>query len=67
LTAAAIESTGLDLAGWVANCLPPPADATDENINSLKSMLSAPLLGIVPVLTEVSAALIAPCLALPEA
>ena len=65
LTAAAIEASGLKFAGWVANCLPPPqAGAADENINSLISMISAPLLGVVPALPKVSAKITAGCLAL---
>lgn len=52
LTAAAITRAGLPLAGWVANVLPPQPDCVDENINSLKSRISAPLLGVVPVLDE---------------
>ena len=31
-------------------CLPPLPDYLDENISTLKSMISAPLLGVVPVL-----------------
>jgi len=63
LTAAAIQSSGLKLAGWVANCLPPmQAEAVDENINALKSRISAPLLGIVPALPGVSPKAVADCL-----
>ncbi len=50
LSAAAITHAGLQLAGWVANCLPPEPDCVEENINALKSRLPAPLLGVVPVL-----------------
>jgi dethiobiotin synthetase len=52
LTAAAINRAGLPLAGWVANVLPPLPDCVEENINSLKSRIPAPLLGIVPALEE---------------
>jgi dethiobiotin synthetase len=55
LSAAAITHAGLQLAGWVANCLPPEADAVEENINTLEATICAPLLGIIPVL-EVPAA-----------
>ncbi len=51
LTAQAIEAGGASLTGWVANCLPPLPEYLDENINSLKSMISAPLLGVVPAQT----------------
>ena len=50
LSAESIARSGLVLAGWVANCLPPLADAVDENIIALKTRISAPLLGIVPAL-----------------
>ena len=65
LTARAIESTGLTLAGWVANRLPPPADFAQENIAALEARLAAPLLGIVPPLAEIDARRVAACLALP--
>jgi dethiobiotin synthetase len=64
LTAAAIEASGLRLAGWVANCIPPRADFAEDNINYLKSMISAPLLGVIPVLSEVNAGRVAGCLSL---
>ena len=64
LTVRAIEASGLRLAGWVANCLPPPADSMKENINTLKSMIYAPLLGVVPALSELSATTVAACLSL---
>ena len=65
LTTAAIQSSGLKLAGWVANCLPlVQAEAAGENINSLKSRISAPLLGIVPTLPRVSPKAAADCLSL---
>ena len=50
LTARAIEASGAPLAGWVANGLPPVPDYLEENINTIKSRISAPLLGVVPVL-----------------
>jgi len=63
LTARAIESTGLTLAGWVANRLPPPADFAQENIAALEARLTAPLLGIVPPLAEIDAHRVAACIA----
>lgn len=56
LTAAAIRSRGLTLAGWVANCIPPQMAYLDENIRALQDRLDAPWLGTVPLLTEPSAA-----------
>ena len=68
LTVAAIQSSGLKLAGWVANCLPSiQAEASSENINALKSMISEPLLGIVPTLSKVRSKTVAGCLSLQPA
>ena len=36
------------LAGWVANGIDPEAAKVQENINTLKSMLPAPCLGVIP-------------------
>jgi dethiobiotin synthetase len=55
LSAAAISRAGLPLAGWVANRLPPQPDCVEENIKTLKSRISAPLLGVVPVLDAAGA------------
>lgn len=52
LTANAIENSGLPFAGWVANCLQADLPALQENINTLKQRLNAPLLGIVPTLDK---------------
>ena len=44
LTAEAVESRGLQLAAWVANCLDPQMQALEENIAALKARLKqAPL------------------------
>ena len=48
LTAAAIAEAGLDLAGWVANCVHPPMPRLDANVASLRARLPAPCLGVVP-------------------
>ncbi len=48
LTAQAIAQSGLPLAGWVANCLDSEAAYTEENIETLKGRIRAPLLGVVP-------------------
>ena len=47
LTAGAIESCGLKLAGWVANVLDGGMLALRDNIAALEQRLSAPLLGVV--------------------
>jgi dethiobiotin synthetase len=48
LTAEAIRADGLRLAGWVANSIDPGMACRDENIDSLRQRLPAPLLGVVP-------------------
>ncbi|HBO94367.1 MAG: dethiobiotin synthase [Pseudomonadales bacterium] len=48
LTAQAVAAAGLPLAGWVANGIDPEAAKVQENINTLKSMLPAPCLGVIP-------------------
>ena len=53
LTAQSVVACGCIPAGWVANCLPPGADAVAENINTLKTRLSFQFLGEVPVMERV--------------
>jgi len=48
LTAEAIRADGLQLAGWVANCIDPAMLCLEENIDTLRQRLGAPLLGVVP-------------------
>lgn len=48
LTAEAIRHDGLRLAGWVANAIDPQMEAQQENIDTLRERLAAPLLGVVP-------------------
>lgn len=48
LTADAIKQRGLHLAGWVANRIDPAMSRFEENLATLKSALTAPLLGVVP-------------------
>ena len=48
LTAEAIRADGLQLAGWVANSVDPGMACRDENIDTLRQRLHAPLLGVVP-------------------
>ena len=48
LTAEAIRADGLTLAGWVANSVDPDMACRDENIDTLRQRLHAPLLGVVP-------------------
>lgn len=55
LTVEAIVKDGLRLAGWVANQIEPQMSCYDENLETLKSMLSAPLLAEIPHLEACSA------------
>jgi dethiobiotin synthetase len=48
LTAEAITSRGLKLAGWVANRVDPDMLYPDENLASLKQRIKAPLIGVIP-------------------
>lgn len=59
LTAAAINAAGLEIAGWVGNRLDEEMPVIDENIATLRALLTAPCLGIVPRLPAVSAANVA--------
>ncbi|POA97574.1 dethiobiotin synthase [Chromobacterium sinusclupearum] len=48
LTARAVRDSGLELAGWVANCVQPPQAAYAENLDTLKRHIPAPLLLEIP-------------------
>lgn len=50
LTIAKIEAMGLNIIGWVANSLAKPMPLLEENIETLKAKIPAPLWGIVPPL-----------------
>jgi dethiobiotin synthetase len=52
LTADSIRQHGLKLVGWVANTLEPDMPFLAENIESLKSLLNAPLMAILPRLNN---------------
>ena len=53
LTAAAIEQAGLDLVGWIANSVTEAMPCLDENVDTLRTRLRAPCLGVVPHLGSV--------------
>jgi dethiobiotin synthetase len=65
LTAASIAAAGCTLTGWVANLLPPLYGCAEENIITLESRISAPLLGVLPECREVNATAMAENLSLP--
>lgn len=48
LSAAAIERSGLQLAGWIANQIDPEMAEQKQNLLSLQQRINAPLLGSVP-------------------
>lgn len=52
LTAQAIRQAGLILAGWVANEVTPAGKRQAEYMATLTRMITAPLLGVIPHLTE---------------
>jgi dethiobiotin synthetase len=52
LTAGAIQSAGLTLTGWVANCIDPDMMALEENIELLKTRLPGMHLGTVPYCSD---------------
>lgn len=56
LTAEAIQARGLTLAGWIANRIDPDMPRWEDNVAALRERLPAPLLGVLPRLTEPAAA-----------
>jgi dethiobiotin synthetase len=65
LTAEAIRTRGLHLAGWVANQVDPAMTCVEENVDTLRAWLAAPLLGFVPHQVQPDPARVAALLALP--
>ena len=48
LTAEAIKADGCTLVGWIGNRIDPQMLAIEENIDTLRALLPAPCLGILP-------------------
>lgn len=48
LTVEAIERRGLELAGWIGNRIDPHMLRAEQNIDSLRKRIPAPLLGVLP-------------------
>lgn len=48
LTYQAIKQSGVNCAGWIAVCTDPGLLSRDENIETIKAALDAPLLGVLP-------------------
>ncbi len=64
LSCESIIRQGVPLAGWVANSAIPEFPERQENIDTLRERINAPLLGVVPYLREFDAQVIAGCLGL---
>ncbi len=62
LTAEAIRRDGLQLVAWVANQPGPRMDCHEENLDTLRQLLPAPLLGDIPCLPRWEAEVAARCL-----
>lgn len=48
LSAEAIAADGCRLLGWIGNCIDPAMTAVEENIATLRELLPAPCMGILP-------------------
>jgi dethiobiotin synthetase len=59
LTFEAIVRDGVPVAGWVANCVDADMSVLQENIDSLRSRLPVPCLGVIPFLADQSPAVVA--------
>lgn len=66
LTAEAIRARGLPLAGWVASQIDAHMACAEENVDTLRKRLAAPLLGFVPHQVPPDAARVAGLLRLPD-
>lgn len=65
LSADAILASGQPLAGWIANHVDANMSLAEDNIQTLKQRIKAPLLGRIPRLDKVCAETIATYLSLP--
>lgn len=66
LTVAALQASGLRLAGWVANQIDPEMSRYEENLETLKQMIDAPCLGEVPFVEGATADQVAEHLSVSE-
>lgn len=48
LSAEAVRADGCRLAGWIANRVDPAMEAVEENLATLRELLPAPCLGVLP-------------------
>ena len=56
LSVEAIAARGLPLGGWIGSSIDPDFACAEENVATLKTLIAAPCLGIVPFLENPSAA-----------
>ncbi|WP_298941051.1 dethiobiotin synthase [uncultured Psychromonas sp.] len=54
LTVQSIQQSGLTIAGWIANHLQPDMPYVEQNIDTLKAFIDAPLLGTIPFLESIN-------------
>ncbi len=59
LTFNAIQTTGVQCAGWLAMSVDPEMQMQDENIETIKNKISAPFLGALPYTKEMDFELLA--------
>jgi dethiobiotin synthetase len=59
LTFEAIVRDGIPVVGWVANCVDADMPVLQENIDSLRTRLPVPCLGVVPFLADASPDMVA--------
>jgi dethiobiotin synthetase len=50
LTAESIRHAGSTMAGWLASAIDPAMESFDDNVETLRDQLRAPLLGVIPFL-----------------
>lgn len=48
LTAQTVRASGLNIVAWVANMIDPDMSVVDENIETIKQKIEAPLIAIIP-------------------
>ncbi|QDX80336.1 dethiobiotin synthase [Denitratisoma sp. DHT3] len=66
LTVEAVRARGLRLAGWIGNCATADMARREENVATLRELIAAPLLGVLPHLTPADPAAAAAFLDLPS-
>ncbi|WP_298769547.1 dethiobiotin synthase [uncultured Shewanella sp.] len=52
LTQEALLKEGIEIAGWVANCIDPDMPYLEENLSTLEEVMKGKCLGVIPYLNE---------------